>query len=74
MKLCANEKTSAQRSIIGVCGGGLSQVGCPFLGGLRSEWMKSGHGGRGVKKAGNRWTYFVHGPRVPRDQRTVIRN
>ena len=51
MKLCANEKTSAQRSIIGVCvWGGLSQVGCPFLGGLRSEWMKSGHGGRGGQK------------------------
>ena len=31
--------------VIGVGGGGLSQVGCPFLGGLRSEWMKSGHGG-----------------------------
>ena len=30
--------------------GGLSQVGCPFLGGLRSEWMKSGHGGRGGQK------------------------
>ena len=35
--------------VIGV-GGGLSQVGCPFLGGLRSEWMKSGHGGRGGQK------------------------
>ena len=66
MKLCANEKTSAQRSIIGVCGGGLSQVGCPFLGGLRSEWMKSGHGGRGVgsKKAGNGWKSFIHGPLI----------
>ena len=36
--------------VIGVGGGGLSQVGCPFLGGLRSEWMKSGHGGRGGQK------------------------
>ena len=33
--------------VIGVGGGVLSQVGCPFLGGLRSEWMKSGHGGGG---------------------------
>ena len=46
------------------CGrGGLSQVGCPFLGGLRSEWTKTGHGERGgSKKAENGWTSFVHGP------------
>ena len=41
--------------VIGVGGGGLSQVGCPFLGGLRSEWMKSGHGGRGGVKKGRKW-------------------
>ena len=40
---------SAQKSVIGKWGG-VSQVGCPFLGGLRSEWMKSGHGGRGGQK------------------------
>ena len=38
------------KKVLLVKGGGLSQVGCPFLGGLRSEWMKSGHGGRGGQK------------------------
>ena len=47
LTLC-HEKTSAQKSIIGK--GGVSQEGCPFLGGLRSEWMKSGHWGRGGQK------------------------
>ena len=52
----------------GIIGRGGSLVGCPFLGGLRSEWMKSGHGGRGgSKKAKNGWTSFVHGPtRLPK--------
>ena len=31
--------------------GGVSQEGCPFLGGLWSEWMKSGYGGRGGQKS-----------------------
>ena len=59
-------KTSAQKIIIlkgGLLSKAVSQVGCPFIGGLRSEWwMKSGHGGGGSKKAEIGWTSFVHGP------------
>ena len=46
------EKTSAQKSIIGK--GGVKSSRMSFYGRLRSGWMKSGHGGRGVKK-GRKW-------------------
>ena len=49
----AHETLQLKKSIIDK-GGGSSQVGCPFFVGLRSEWMKSGHGGEGVKK-GQKW-------------------
>ena len=63
-EICANEKLQLKKVLLAK--GGVSQVGCPFLGGLRSEWMKSGdgggEGGEGSKKAENGWTSFVHGP------------
>ena len=62
---------SAQKSVIGKWGRGVSQVGCPFLGGLRSEWMKSGHGGRGGQigpKMGGRPLYTVPNSFVPKTE------